>query len=411
MTLVRLTTTARAADGAREFDSHAATIALRASDVCADLAAYLGRMRDRTGSRPVIRRLAELHAELLAAVRHGRELTVPLSDDLRRVVTSSILERRFVWIECPVCARALGHEHWAVLPWVGCPGVSTDSGSRVVCVAGHTAFACILPRSRAFPRISGVLAAARPMAVIFRRGPSDRTQQWVWNTESDEVTPGQWIAACLETELFDVSDDGGYLVGAYKSARGSQPAEHAVEHLDGGAGRWTAVTRPPYFAPVALWSNRGYGNGGGIWGPSASLGLNNLGRYFETVIRPPPGRVRNLDLPATGPGSETFRGMLMGRHGWAADRRCWKKPFRGGVLVRTEAAARVETASGRVCLVLHAQRSGSSLELDHRGRVLFGDSGALWAWNDCPRGRPRLIADLRDTVPTTAPTPDWATRW
>ncbi|HWD37993.1 MAG TPA: hypothetical protein VG944_04040 [Fimbriimonas sp.] len=45
------------------------------------------------------------------------------------------------------------------------------------------------------------------------------------------------------------------------------------------------------------------------------------------------------------------------------------------------------------------------LDFDRRGRVIFSNSGCLYAWEDCPSGKPVMIADLRENqfAPITPP--------
>lgn len=51
------------------------------------------------------------------------------------------------------------------------------------------------------------------------------------------------------------------------------------------------------------------------------------------------------------------------------------------------------------------------LEVDFRGRVIFGEAGCLWAWDNCPDGAPTRIADLRDQTFENIVPPKWATEW
>jgi hypothetical protein len=57
-------------------------------------------------------------------------------------------------------------------------------------------------------RITGIVARGAPLAVLFRRGPSKQVLQLLWNLETDEITPGQWLKARVYDERADLSPDG-----------------------------------------------------------------------------------------------------------------------------------------------------------------------------------------------------------
>ena len=51
------------------------------------------------------------------------------------------------------------------------------------------------------------------------------------------------------------------------------------------------------------------------------------------------------------------------------------------------------------------------IDIDHRGRVVFGDEGKLWAWEGFPDGEPKMIADLNENKFEPVIAPDWALNW
>jgi len=51
------------------------------------------------------------------------------------------------------------------------------------------------------------------------------------------------------------------------------------------------------------------------------------------------------------------------------------------------------------------------VDIDGRGRVIYGEDGCLWAWSGFPDGRISLIADLNGHVFERKSPPDWALRW
>lgn len=56
-------------------------------------------------------------------------------------------------------------------------------------------------------------------------------------------------------------------------------------------------------------------------------------------------------------------------------------------------------------------RSWSWIDLDAKGRVIYGDRGSLWAWEDFPEGKPHLIADLNENKFEPVEPPGWALEW
>jgi hypothetical protein len=51
------------------------------------------------------------------------------------------------------------------------------------------------------------------------------------------------------------------------------------------------------------------------------------------------------------------------------------------------------------------------LDIDHRGRIIFGEKGCLWAWEGFPDGEPKLIADLNANKFEPIEAPAWAKEW
>lgn len=305
-------------------------------------------------------------------------------------------------------------------------------------------------------RIDGILAREAPIAVVFRRGPSKLTQQLLWNTETDEITPGQWIAGRVHTKRCDLSPDGKLLVGAYTNYSGPAIEVAAVDdrvkywHRSG----WTAVSRPPHFTALALWFMGGSYNGGGIWRGPRILAVNNFAHHWETALRPKVGmlQVNKLGL---GPSADfPFFGMLLAARGWrhrpeslgqnlkpgrptvaeAIDlnelvrRFCrslsranhpvegvWEKAFVGGLLRFTQADRQrwdIVEHSGQIAKTFdHPWHGTQLLDVDHRGRLIFSEGGCLYAWEGFPQGKAKLVADLNGNRFEPIPPPDWATEW
>jgi hypothetical protein len=302
-------------------------------------------------------------------------------------------------------------------------------------------------------RISGLLASGANVAVIFRRGPSKQTRMLLWDLNNDRVVPGQWIKGQVFTRRCDVSPDGRYVVCAITNYSQKRSA-------DGTAG-WTAISRPPYFSALALWFTGGAWNGGGIWVTEREVHLNNFHyQWQESQPVQPPVIAKNLNWPPSE--DSLLYETLLKKRGWhqeatvdvellnpkwkqvkkwlsgslkggflaatmasledsvpryrTARSGIWKKPFKKGLLLRAEHHDR-ETWS--VCTpdeepirsFLVPQFGDQFLDIDRRGRVIYGDNGCLWAWRDFPKREPKLIADLNDQTFEEVPPPAWALQW
>ncbi|MFM9938298.1 MAG: hypothetical protein ACKVP7_02230 [Hyphomicrobiaceae bacterium] len=109
-------------------------------------------------------------------------------------------------------------------------------------------------------RIYAVLARNGLSAVVFRRGPSKQVCMLRWWLRSDKLDIGQWFKGRVYERRSDLSPDGELLVYL------------AAKHT--GLNVWNAISRPPYFTALALWSNLGTWGGGGLFETDRSLGLN-----------------------------------------------------------------------------------------------------------------------------------------
>jgi len=112
------------------------------------------------------------------------------------------------------------------------------------------------------PRISVLLARESPIAVILRRGPSKLVRLLKWNTETDNVEPGQWFKGRIYEECCDLSPSGKYFV-------------YWASKETGDPSKWTAISRPPYLTALKLWP--AYWAGGGLFQSDSELFVN-LGR-------------------------------------------------------------------------------------------------------------------------------------
>lgn len=329
---------------------------------------------------------------------------------------------------------------------------------------------------KAHCRIDGIVAREAPVAVIFRRGPSQYCQLLTWNLETDEITPGQWIHGKVFTRRCDLSPNGAYLISGisdYSRNRRSAVEQYGLkyEHMASG---WTAISKPPFFTALALWFSGDSWNGGGLF-ESDRLVKVNSNPHWHTAIKPS-GPVKAKDLKLGGSEDEPLFTLLLESRGWitqspyhvrmknkeqwfksqmkllAADvfsmlreregkldwlqallqlpefemlsAGCKTKRFDSGQLRFEEWMEPGKGLDGMKERWSVIDANGTTvkaweprshhpqfLDVDHNGRILFGEMGCLYAWENFPKAKPTLIADLNDNVfEPIAPT-EWAKSW
>ncbi|WP_285962505.1 hypothetical protein [Pseudomonas tohonis] len=146
-------------------------------------------------------------------------------------------------------------------------------------------------------------ARSAPVAVLLRRGPSDWVRMIRWDLRDDSFEPGQWFHGAIATEQCDLSEDGElFLYLARREGRRYWPEDYGPV--------WTAVSRPPHFTALALWTHSGY-EGGGVFKDVRQVTLN---------IAQPRERRAGSELPllveSSGRSSSWAQACL--RRGWQA---------------------------------------------------------------------------------------------
>ena len=315
-------------------------------------------------------------------------------------------------------------------------------------------------------RIDGLLARDTNVAVIFRRGPSKRTQLLRWNLDTDEIVPGQWIGGKVYTRRCDLSHDGALLVGAFTNYSQSQ-ARQRSQRGDPDFDSWTAVSRPPYFTALAIWEGMGAWNLGGIWQGPRALGVNlHHSQHLEAEDIPAGIALTHLGLPMSEDepiysnrletsGWQTVQPLELREKNpeWRENRKrlmevlesgidtdlsrfdevallmentipqyetvtegVMEKRFTGGRLIRVIGypgerwEVRDESDVAKLAFA-RGMFEPQWLDVDDRGRVIYGDAGCLWAWADFPKGTPQMIADLNANRFEPIAPPDWAQEW
>lgn len=113
-------------------------------------------------------------------------------------------------------------------------------------------------------RLHVILASNSPLAVVFRRGPTNKVCTFLWDRTNDDFTQGQWLKGRIYERRSDISPDGKYLLcfamnGRRKSETG---------------GTWTAISKAPWLKAIELYAVGDTWNGGGQFLSNNSYWLN-----------------------------------------------------------------------------------------------------------------------------------------
>jgi hypothetical protein len=122
-----------------------------------------------------------------------------------------------------------------------------------------------LPNCRLFP----IFARESSVCVIFRRGPSKWTQLILWNTETDEITNGQWFKGRIYERRCDLSPDGTKLI--YFAQKINRQTLNDSEYTYA----WSAISNPPFLTAQALWAKGDCWHGGGLFLDNKTVFLNH----------------------------------------------------------------------------------------------------------------------------------------
>jgi hypothetical protein len=202
-------------------------------------------------------------------------------------------------------------------------------------------------------RLYVLFATEAPVAVVIRRGPSQWSQLILWNTDTDEFTPGQWIKD--NVDYASLSPDGRYL------AAGVMKDE-----------QYMIVSRPPFFSALAIsfhalcLSHIGFTAKGELNWDAEPIEWRGKGTCPLVVIHENPGppEVNNRSFGNTTacksrlPGPDQYADSLTGE--------------------------------------------------DPRGRTVHVRDGALYVSSAAGE---RLLFDANMYKPTQVPPPEWALEW
>ena len=119
-----------------------------------------------------------------------------------------------------------------------------------------------MKESQCKARIFAILARKSSFAVIFRRGPSNSVLLIGWDTSNDSFQTGQWLKGRIYERRCDLSPDGKLLI--YFAAKHPTPMYS-----------WSAISRPPFLAALALWRKADGWGGGGHFLSQRRIALNH----------------------------------------------------------------------------------------------------------------------------------------
>lgn len=207
--------------------------------------------------------------------------------------------------------------------------------------------------NRSACRLFVIRAFDAPLAVILRRGPSRWYHLILWNMDRDTFTEGAWFRGRIYEEKCDLSPDGKLFV--YSAFKPMQIGERSAQ-------AWTAISRPPYVTPLAIWPQASTYEGGGRFYGNRRLAL---GCDWQTAY------------PAVPKGLEQVQ---------------------------------------RVTEPQHSMRQSSTDEVpgadwsgyDRLNRTLYTIGGKLFRRSN---GRDEELADFTNLTPNPNPPPESATRW
>jgi hypothetical protein len=107
--------------------------------------------------------------------------------------------------------------------------------------------------------LSFIISQQSPVAVIARRGPSNRACLIRWDIRRSSFDIGHWYKG--RVELSDLSPDGEWLLSVCSK----------------GYDVWTVLSKPPYLTAHGLWHIGDHWGGGGRFLSNGSLALHRVG--------------------------------------------------------------------------------------------------------------------------------------
>lgn len=274
-------------------------------------------------------------------------------------------------------------------------------------------------------RLAVFLARRSATAVILRRGPSAWAHLTLWDRKTDRFTPGQWFHGRVYERRADLSPDGKYfLYFAAKHGRARDP--------DGIGEAWTAISRPPYFTALSLWTNLGSWYGGGVFTGGKRVMLDATCTLApHPRFKTPPLRIAAMG-PETAPWEQRLlrdrwelveRGFDPRTHRRVGAREIWRKPHPDGgpTLCREVEDVDFQRYGGLYHDIFWLEAAGELIPLERASWAEWDDwhhivlvrDGRLLRAAVGPGGigETRELFDFNPLRPADVPTPDWARKW
>lgn len=281
-----------------------------------------------------------------------------------------------------------------------------------------------------------IMARQAPRAVVLRRGPQDWVQLITWDVKTDQFTEGQWFHGRVYERRSDLSPDGTKLL--YFAAK------YHDETYDPAYSRsWTAVSKPPYFTPLAVWPKGDLLAGGGLFHDNTAIWLNHKPERLAThaELQPPKNIHINTNQWATGEDYPLYAKRLE-RDGWVF-KQFGDFRHRGGkwFVEREEICTKQDPLTKRFILTMTLKGMGSDrgagpfqysftlrdqvtndeiaidadtfAEWDCRGRLTYSRGGILYAGEVLPQCRLDMdqLRDFSSNSVDTLAEPDYAKVW
>lgn len=220
------------------------------------------------------------------------------------------------------------------------------------------------------PRLHVLTATESPRAVVLRRGPARAVASLLWDRDSGEVTPGQWLRGRIYEHRCDLSPDGRHLV---------------IFASKGGSRAWTALSRAPWLTALLYLPQSSTWCGGGAFDDEGRLWLN--GRGPEAAL---PDGLKPAPLDAYPHSTDGFH--MGGTHLAMLERRGWRRVGGEG----HEAALALDLPNGRVVEQRFVIGARNRAIVSPRFAVAEADGARreepVWEWAGLWRGRLQVAA-------------------
>lgn len=262
------------------------------------------------------------------------------------------------------------------------------------------------------PRLYAIVAREAPVALVFRRGPSEWFHLLRWHLETGQLEHGAWARKRIYPKRCDLSDDGElmlyYIAGAY----------------DGSYNVFAGLSRAPWLHPLESWEE------GDTWGPGWCFDRPGImhTRGTARVFADHRHRVTIRQNDFSGCVNQLRRGWSEAPHWPPLDKKeTWDerraivllKHGEGGAVLRLEGFSwwRGGPADGHTLRYALDLPCGERLDMpgvvwadwDHRRRVLVATADGFLRALDPASGLGTVEEhDLNGLTPDPQPAPDWA---